>query len=257
MLKKSIMTFLHAKWAFCAALALCTALTFTLYGCADRNGPAPSSESDSESESVSESEASQEPEPASVEEEPEESESSSEAETYETPLLTDTEKTMLEENLELFIRTVGENALESPASLTKDQILAACTAEIDRTKDVNAYILMKNDEGVDLISAELVAETAQRLFGIENFDYSDSTLYDADTKSFLATMELEKAPKYTPSDMMGTEDSKLVAYEITFPDGGVYLYHTAIYRQNSMPYLQLVSTSVITPKTESGDESAA
>ena len=60
-------------------------------------------------------------------------------EEYPVPLLTETEKNMLSESLALFAQYIGPNNIGDPSALPKDLILNASLAEIERTKEINAY----------------------------------------------------------------------------------------------------------------------
>lgn len=207
-------------------------------GCASRNtesaqaAPPPSSSEES-SVPVAQSIAPPEPAPASSEAPQEE-----EAPEYPAPLLTDTEKELLAGNLSLFVHFIGGQELSSPAALSKETLLAACLADIERTSDMNAYFFEQDDSKNDLIPAELVSDKANQLFGVEGFDATDDEAYNSDKECYVG-QAVEIAPAEA-SDIMGAPDD-LVVYSVTTGQGE-YLYYGKILRQNGMPYLRFISS---------------
>lgn len=207
-------------------------------GCASRNtesSQTASVSSSSEESSIPSAQSIAPPEP-----EPSSSEASQEEETpeYPAPLLTDTEKELLAGNLSLFVHFIGGQELSSPAGLPKETMLAAALADIERTKDMNAYFFEQDDDKNDLIPAALVADKANQLFGVDAFDATDAETYNSDKECYTG-QAVEIAPAQA-SDIMGAPDDN-VMYSVTTGDGE-YLYYGKILRQNGMPYLRFVSS---------------
>lgn len=237
-------------------LSFCLAV-FLLSSCALRSsGNAPSHANPE----ISSSSAGQEPVPdegtESVSQPPQESQPSEEEissgeeplpqEEYPVPLLTETEKNILSESLALFAQYIGPNQIGDPSALPKDLILNASLAEIQRTKETNAYFFEQDDQGNDFISASLVADTALHLFGAEEFSNKESSLYNGDRDCYLGkAVELNKPQA---SEIQGAPDGN-IAYVVSFSEGD-YLYTGKILRQNGIPYLQFLSSEKI---AESGE----
>lgn len=222
----------------------CLLLLCLLCGCAERSASSSSEPSSSSvpepSSSVSEPEPEPEPEPSEPEEESS-SEPEEEADPYPAPLLADKEKEMLAEDLAFFVTWIGRGDLPvTPDKLAKDTVLEACLQELELTKEVNAYLFEQNDAKADLIPAALVTETAEKLFGLAGFAHMESPLYEKESGCYAYTVSEAAAPAFTASDVKGAPDDN-VTYDVTFEDGSVYTYTMRILRQNSMPYLQLVS----------------
>lgn len=159
-------------------------------------------------------------------------------EEYPVPLLTETEKTMLSESLALFAQYIGPNNIGDPSALPKDLILNASLAEIERTKEINAYFFEQDDQKNDFISASLVADTALRLFGAKEFSPKESSLYNGDRDCYLGKAAEISQPQ--ASEIQGAPDGN-IAYVISFSEGD-YLYTGKILRQNGIPYLQFISS---------------
>lgn len=159
-------------------------------------------------------------------------------EEYPVPLLTETEKTMLSESLALFAQYIGPNNIGDPSALPKDLILNASLAEIERTKEINAYFFEQDDQKNDFISASLVADTALRLFGAKEFSHKESSLYNGDRDCYLGKAAEISQPQ--ASEIQGAPDGN-IAYVISFSEGD-YLYTGKILRQNGIPYLQFISS---------------
>ncbi len=159
-------------------------------------------------------------------------------EEYPVPLLTETEKTMLSESLALFAQYIGPNNIGDPSALPKDLILNASLAEIERTKEINAYFFEQDDQKNDFISASLVADTALHLFGAKEFSHKESSLYNGDRDCYLGKAAEISQPQ--ASEIQGAPDGN-IAYVISFSEGD-YLYTGKILRQNGIPYLQFISS---------------
>lgn len=159
-------------------------------------------------------------------------------EEYPVPLLTETEKNMLSESLALFAQYIGPNNIGDPSALPKDLILNASLAEIERTKEINAYFFEQDDQKNDFISASLVADTALRLFGAKEFSHKESSLYNGDRDCYLGKAAEIGQPQ--ASEIQGAPDGN-IAYVISFSEED-YLYTGKILRQNGIPYLQFISS---------------
>ncbi len=217
---------------------------FLLSSCSPRSSGNSHPEPDASiSSSEAEAPSKEEEKPASQESAVSEEASAVEEETppqeeYPVPLLTETEKTMLSESLALFAQYIGPNNIGDPSALPKDLILNASLAEIERTKEINAYFFEQDDQKNDFISASLVADTALRLFGAKEFSHKESSLYNGDRDCYLGKAEEISQPQ--ASEIQGAPDGN-IAYVISFSEGD-YLYTGKILRQNGIPYLQFISS---------------
>ena len=217
---------------------------FLLSSCSPRSSGNSHPEPDASiSSSEAEAPSKEEEKPASQESAASEEASAVEEETppqeeYPVPLLTETEKTMLSESLALFAQYIGPNNIGDPSALPKDLILNASLAEIERTKEINAYFFEQDDQKNDFISASLVADTALRLFGAKEFSHKESSLYNGDRDCYLGKAAEIGQPQ--ASEIQGAPDGN-IAYVISFSEGD-YLYTGKILRQNGIPYLQFISS---------------
>lgn len=221
---------------------------FLLSSCSPRSsGNSPSAPDTAISSSEAETPSKEEEKPASQESQAASEEASAveeEAppqEEYPVPLLTETEKTMLSESLALFAQYIGPNNIGDPSALPKDLILNASLAEIERTKEINAYFFEQDEQKNDFIAANLVADTALRLFGAKEFSHKESSLYNGNRDCYLGKAAEISQPQ--ASEIQGAPDGN-IAYVISFSEGD-YLYTGKILRQNGIPYLQFVSSKKI------------
>lgn len=230
---------------------------FLLSSCAPRStGHTPSSPNPVSSSSLAEKEPAPDEEAKPVLQPPQESqppekdiasgEETPPQEEYPVPLLTDTEKNMLSESLALFVQYIGPNKIGDPSALPKDFILQVSLAEIERTKEINAYFFEQDEQGNDLISASLVADAALHLFGAKEFSHKESSLYNQDRDCYLGKAAEINKPQ--ASEIQGAPDGN-IAYVVSFPEGN-YLYTGKILRQNGIPYLQFLSSEKM---AESGE----
>lgn len=232
---------------FLKACLLCLLCLCLLAACAPRASdpvePPPSS-------AVSSSEP-REPEPPAPEPEPKqepgpEAEQEEEsAPAYEAPLLADTEKQLLTGYLSLFVQFVGARETSADA-LSQETILAAAIADIERTKDMNAYFFEQDEDKNDLIPAALVTDKILQLFGIDAFDGTGAESYDAEKECY--TAQPVEIAAVQASDIMGAPDGN-VAYAVK-TDDGQYIYTCKLLRQNSMPYLRFVSAQAASPSED-------
>lgn len=215
-------------------------LLLLLPSCASRSSApaAPAQASVLEEESDAPSKSQESPPPSQPEESTAPEQDESEDEAIPAPILTDTEKEMLAANIALFAQFIGPAQVASPEALSKDAVLDAVLAEIERTKDFNAYLFEQDANGNDMIHVTLVADTAMRLFGLPEFTHTESAAYDSGKECYLGKpVELADVEM---SDIAGAPDDNVV-YTVTFPDGN-FRYTAKILRQNGMPYLRFVSS---------------
>lgn len=177
------------------------------------------------------------PKPASSKaSEPEESE----PETPPMPVLTESELVLLGEGLEVFIPLVGTTNLPDATTIDPAAALSAVFAEIDRTRDLAGYYFTKNDQKQELIPAELVAETAERMFGIKGFSLPDQMVTEANSNFYVYTAPAAQADAYEVEAVGAPDDA--IAYTVTFKGtGSAYRFTCELVRINSIPYLRLLS----------------
>ncbi|MEM1485927.1 hypothetical protein V6615_13795 [Oscillospiraceae bacterium PP1C4] len=225
---------------------LCAAVFCT--GCASRN-TAPASSEPLPSESAVSDAPTEKPRNTQSSQAPSKS-----AEEFPAPELSEMERKLLDEDASLFMSyfdTVESAA--SSAELDKGLVLSYCLTKILQQKDLMGYIFETDEAGTtSYIPADLVTETAQRLFGLENFSFTEKKTYNKETQTYKAsghgygTFENRRF-----SEIMGAPDGN-IAYIATFsptPDTEfktptqITKYTFKILRLNGMPYLQFVSAA--------------
>lgn len=236
------MNHLKAQWI----CLLCVMLL--LSACSSRSADLSEPAAASVSEESSLPSAPPESEPPSAPESQVDSDTESEPESEEeaadaipAPILTDTEKEMLSANVSLYAHFIGPAEAASADAISKDTVLSAVLAEIERSKDFNAYLFEQDADGNDQVPVTLVAETAMRLFGLSEFTHTESASYNSG-KDYYQAQPVEIAAAEM-SEIQGAPDGN-VTYTVTFPEGD-FLYTGTILRQNGMPYLRFLSSEKI------------
>lgn len=220
-------------------MAICLSLCL-LASCAPRSASASSEEvsaSSSEESSVASAVETKKLTPEEVAPKPSSSEAQEEEEEYPVPILTDTEKELLQAGLDVFVYFIGGQELASPSTLSKEVVLASCIGDIQQNAALNAYFFEQDKDKNDLIPGNMIADKAMQLFGIEGFAATESASYNSDKECYVATKT--EIPKVEASPVRGAPDDQ-IAYTVTI-DGTEYVYTGKIYRVNGMPYLRLTS----------------
>ena len=224
---------------------LCVALCAALSACASR-GELLSSSSQSEdtipasSVSSSVTAASSQPEEASSSQP-----DNSEAETYPLPELSDADRQLLRNQINVFAAGFGDQLQAgTPQDLPEDQVLQFCMEQANQQKDLYGYYFEEQD-GAYLIPAAVVEETAQRSLGLEGFSATDSDLYDEDLNCYRYPLVESNSLQYALASPEGTSDGG-ISYEVEYltEDGEtdhVTRFIFQLGRINGMPYLQLQS----------------
>ena len=227
-----------------ALMAVVCAAWVVFAGCGSRSLPeeltessSPSSQTSSVSSSAEESEL---PESSAASSQPQE-------EKPPAPDLTEVDLEIVTQDLHTFLAYFSDvKEARNASELDQQTVLDYLLAQINQQQAMQGYFFTSDDDGNLLISADLVAENAQRLLGLSSFKMEEADSYDEETDCYVYTpADPAGLPDgITISDPMGG-DENVLSFDVTFAGGTTSRYHFKLLRVNGMPYLQFSSIETL------------